>query len=81
MAKSITVNVSIKELTDDFINKVNEIINQNADVQPRNCSLQFKVYDAEENIAVVLPAKKIKVNPNNELLNLLQTHKLDFKLN
>ncbi len=81
MAKSITVNISIKELTDEFINKVNEIINQNANVQPRNCSLQFKVYDAEENIAVLLPAKKIKVNPNNELLNLLQTNKLDFKLN
>ena len=81
LARCITVNISIKELTEDFITKVNEIINQNAEVQPRNCALQFKVYDSEENIAVLLPAKKIKVNPNNELLKLLETHKLDFKLN
>jgi DNA polymerase-3 subunit alpha len=81
LAKSITVTISIKELTEEFISIVNEIISQNANVQPRNCSLQFKVYDSEENIAVLLPAKKIKVNPNNELLHLFQEYKLDFKLN
>ncbi|HSH66607.1 MAG TPA: OB-fold nucleic acid binding domain-containing protein, partial [Bacteroidia bacterium] len=81
LAKSITVNISIEELNDEFISKVHEIINMNAEVHPRNCSLQFKVYDAEENIAVLLPAKRIKVNPTNELLNLLEINKLDFKLN
>jgi DNA polymerase-3 subunit alpha len=81
LARSITVNVPIKELTDEFIIKFNDILNQNAAAQPRNCTLQFKVFDSEENISVVLPAKKIKVNPNNELLELLTQHELDFKLN
>ncbi|MDQ3046220.1 MAG: DNA polymerase III subunit alpha [Bacteroidota bacterium] len=81
MAKSITVNVSIRELNDEFIGKMNAIIDANAAAQPKNCALQFRVYDAEENISVLLPAKKIKVNPSNELLELLKENLLEFKLN
>ena len=81
LARSITVHVPINQVNEEFIAKVNEILNANADVQPRNCTLRFKVYDAEENISVELPSKKIKVNPNNELLQLLQLNDLDYKLN
>ena len=81
LAKTITLNVSANDLNEGFINKVNEIITQNPDVQPRNCLLQFKVYDADENITVIMPSKKIKVNPNNDLLTLLELNHLEFKLN
>ena len=81
LARSITVNVSLKELNDDFIARFNEIIAKNNDAQPKNCTLQFKVFDSEENIAVVMPSKKIKVNPNNDLLDLLKENGLDYKLN
>lgn len=81
LAKTITLNVSANDLNEGFINKVNELITQNPDVQPRNCLLQFKVYDADENITVIMPSKKIKVNPNNDLLTLLELNHLEFKLN
>ncbi|MGZ4049113.1 MAG: DNA polymerase III subunit alpha, partial [Bacteroidia bacterium] len=81
LARSITVTVPLKELNEDFILKFNQILNSNLEVQPRNCTLQFKVVDSEENISVLLPSKKIKVNPNNELLELLKENNLDYKLN
>ncbi len=81
LAKIITVNVSLTDLNDEFIEKVNGIINENADALPRNCTLRFKVIDPDENISVFLPAKKIKVNPNNEMIELLEQHHLTYSLN
>ena len=81
MARSITVNVSLKELNDEFMDKLNDIINKNSSSEPRNCALHFRVYDTEENIAVVMPSKKIKLNPNNDLLDLLKENGLEYKLN
>jgi len=80
LAKSLTVSVPIKDVSDEFITKFNEILRTNIEAQPRNCTLKFKVFD-EENVAVLLPAKKIKLNPNNDLLDLLKLHHLDFDLN
>jgi DNA polymerase-3 subunit alpha len=81
LARSITVSLPLKDLSDDFITKFNEILTSNDQAQPRNCTLKFKVYDADENVAVLLPSKKVKVNPNNELLELLKLHHLEYKLN
>ena len=81
MARSLTVNVSLKELNDEFMNKFNDIIAKNSVVENRNCTLQFRVFDAEENISVVMHSKKIKVNPNNDLLDLLKENGLEYKLN
>jgi DNA polymerase III subunit alpha len=81
LAKTITINVGLSELNDDFILKVEEILSENANVQPRNCLLRFRVIDAEENISVFLPSKKIKVNPNNELLEMLEVNHLTYTLN
>ncbi|MEI6489481.1 MAG: DNA polymerase III subunit alpha [Bacteroidota bacterium] len=81
LAKTITLNVLVQDLNEGFISKLNEIITQDQSVQPRNCLLQFKVVDEEENITVIMPSKKIKVNPNNDLLSLLELNHLEFKLN
>ncbi|MES2590310.1 MAG: DNA polymerase III subunit alpha [Bacteroidota bacterium] len=81
LARSITVNLPIKDLSDDFIVKFNEILAANVQAQPQNCTLKFKVFDTEENISVLLPSKKVKVNPNNDLLDLLTLHHLEYKLN
>ncbi|MES2139458.1 MAG: DNA polymerase III subunit alpha [Bacteroidota bacterium] len=80
LAKSLTVSVPINDVSDEFIAKFNDILTTNLEAQPRNCTLKFKVFD-EENVAVLLPAKKIKLNPNNDLLDLLKLHHLDFDLN
>jgi DNA polymerase-3 subunit alpha len=81
LARSITVNLPLNDLSEDFINKFNEILTTNNEAQPRNCTLKFKIVDSEENIAVLLPSKKINVNPNNELLELLDLNRLEYKLN
>jgi len=81
LAKSITVNLPIMHLSDEFISKFNEILTTNIAAQPRNCVLKFKVIDTEGNIAVLLPSKKIKINPNNELLDLLAINHLEFDFN
>lgn len=81
LARSITVHVPLKQLNEEFISKFNEILSSNNVIQPRNCLLRFKVFDSEENISVELPSKKIKVNPNNELLELLKANNLEYKLN
>ncbi len=80
LARSITVNLSLKDLSEEFITKFNAILSTNIEAQPRNCTLKFKVFD-EENNAVLLPSKKIKLNPNNDLLDLLTLHHLDYKFN
>jgi DNA polymerase-3 subunit alpha len=80
LAKSLTVDVSLKELNEEFMQKFNDIILKNQ-AMPKNCTLQFKVFDVEENIAVIMPSKKIKVNPNNDLLALLTENGLEYKLN
>nr|MBA3705553.1 DNA polymerase III subunit alpha [Bacteroidota bacterium] len=80
LAKNITIQIPLNSLSEEFINKVTEIINANAAVEPRNCVLRFKVID-DENVSVELHAKRIRVNPNNDFLELLHSNNLDFKLN
>lgn len=81
LARNITINVPLRSLDDSFIDQVNLIITENAKTEPRNCVLRFKVIDHEENIAVELPSKRIKVSPNNEFIEMLKQNQLDFKLN
>jgi DNA polymerase-3 subunit alpha len=81
LAKSITIQIPLRSLNDEFINQFNTIITENAKIESRNCVLRFKVIDNEENITVDLPSKRIKVNPNNEFISMLKDNMLDFKLN
>lgn len=81
MARNITIQVPLRSLNEEFISQFNTIIAENAKVEPRNCTLRFKVVDTEENIAVDLPSKRIKVSPNNEFIAMLTENGLDFKLN
>jgi DNA polymerase III subunit alpha len=81
LARSITIQVPLRSLNDEFINVVNNIITENSKVESRQCVLRFKIIDSEENITVELPSKRIKVSPNNEFLGMLKEKQLDFKLN
>ncbi|MDF2436577.1 MAG: polymerase subunit alpha [Bacteroidota bacterium] len=81
LARSITIQVPLRSLNDEFISVVNNIITENAKVESRQCTLRFKIVDQEENITVELPSKRIKVSPNNEFLGMLKDKQLDFKLN
>jgi len=80
LTKSITIDVAINQLNDDFLQKFDDILKSNEKAQPRNCILQFRVYDKDEKVFVVMPAKKLRVNPNNELLELLNLNELNYSL-
>ncbi|MBK7183112.1 MAG: DNA polymerase III subunit alpha [Bacteroidetes bacterium] len=81
MARNITINVPLKQLSDEFISKFNDIITENEKIQPRNCSLRFKIIDTDENVAIDLPSKRVKISPTNEFLEMLRENNLEFRLN
>jgi len=81
LARTITVTVPLKTVSDDFISLFSNIVSENEKTQPKNCLLRFRVIDFEENVVLDLPSKKLKVNPNNEFLQLLKENKLEYKLN
>ncbi len=81
LTKTITINIPLHRLNEELIQTVNKVITTNQDVEPRNCVLQIKIFDKDENVEVLMPSKKIKLSPTNELLELLNEHKLKYRLN
>jgi DNA polymerase III subunit alpha len=74
MTKSITIKVALSEISNGFIDKITSIVEENARLdQPKNCRLKISVFDPEENISVDVWSKKVRLNPNNELLDSLST--------
>ena len=76
--KSVTLQLTLADLSDGLINQVDEIINNN----PGNVSIKFNVSDATEKISIDMLSKKYKVSPNNEFLEHLKNVKgLKYLLN
>lgn len=83
LAKSLTVMVRLDQLSEDLINLMADLIeNQKPENQQANCLLKFEITDSAENIKVELPSKRFKVNPDDAFLNTLkQELKLNYRLN
>jgi DNA polymerase-3 subunit alpha len=83
LAKVLTVQVPLSELSPILTAQLNALIQENAAEHPnRKCTLRFKLVDAEEGTSLEMPAKNIKINPTDELLWQLQGIKgLSIKLN
>ena len=81
LAKSITIQVPLPDLTESFISNLMELINSNTGNAPKNCSLKFLVVDKDDNLTVEMPSRKIKVNPSNLFIEDLEKKALKFKLN
>ena len=83
LAKVLTVQVPLSELSPTLTAQLNALIQENAAEHPnRKCTLRFKLVDAEEGTSLEMPAKNIKINPTDELLWQLQGIKgLSIKLN
>lgn len=81
LLKGITISVYLNDITEIFIESITKILNENSK-QKGNCSLKFQVIDAENNIAVDMLSKKIKVNADNHFLNTLNSFgEVRWKLN
>lgn len=76
--KSITLQVSLSDLSDGFINEVNEIIVSN----PGKVSVKLNVSEPNEKISIDLPSKKYKISLSNDFLKSIDGLKgLKYLLN
>ncbi len=75
-ASSLNVRVSTKSLDQAMISDLFKLFNEHEG----KCTLNFVVYDPLENIEVNMPAKNLKVDPNNTLVKELKQFDLEFEL-
>jgi len=67
LTKSITVNLELHHLTDQFLSGIQEIVETNNQKYPmRNCTLRFRI--SGDGMSVEMPSKAYKVNPSDDLM-------------
>ena len=76
-SKKITLSLSIKDITELNVQKLNTILSKYKGTK----NLNFTVYDLEENIKLNLPSRSFKVDISNELIEVLRNEQIQFKLN
>ncbi|SNR43945.1 DNA polymerase III, alpha subunit [Lutibacter agarilyticus] len=76
-SKKITLNISLKDINEKSIQKINAILTQHKGTK----SLNFLVYDLEEKIKLNLPSRSYKVDISNEFIDVLRQEQINFKLN
>ncbi|MDO7744173.1 MAG: hypothetical protein MUP99_10375, partial [Pedobacter sp.] len=83
LAKCITIQVPIQGISEDFITKIYELVEENKqNTEQQNCQLNFVVYDREQNVSLDLPSKSLKINPSNQFLDQLTAmNNVNYKLN
>ena len=80
--KSITLNVPLQNISDNFIQNLDALVKQNTKEKEGTCYLKINVTDSEEGIALTLPSRKIRVNPDNLFLSTVQNMpNVTYKLN
>jgi DNA polymerase-3 subunit alpha len=76
-AKKLSIQVDIKDLNEQKIIALKELLN----MYPGNQTLNFVVYDTKEKMKLAMPSRRQKVKVSQELLNELEAHDVRFKLN
>jgi DNA polymerase-3 subunit alpha len=65
MTKSITLDVNIDEVSDDFIQQIDTIVNGNSG----NCKFSFNLIDRKEKNTVLLTSRSKKISLTDEVLD------------
>jgi DNA polymerase-3 subunit alpha len=69
MSKCLTIQLPLTELSETFMNKIDEIVRINTDQnESRNCQLKFMIMDYDEETTLEMPSKSVRINPSNEFL-------------
>ncbi len=76
-AKKLTIKLNIDELKEEDVYKLKDTLVSHQG----NQTLNFIVYEMDQEIKVVLSSRKQKVQISSELLDQLEAHKVHFKLN
>ena len=75
--KRLTLQLHLQSLTPNRINQLGDIVRNHQG----NTTLMVDVFHDEEQIKLTLPSRKKKVEVSNELLALLESEGLSYKLN
>jgi len=82
LAKSVTIQVPLERIDDNFMTQINAILEDNkANTDQQNCQLLFEIYDREQNVNIKMPSKTVKINPSNHFLEQLYSLDVHPKLN
>jgi hypothetical protein len=74
--------VPLKDVSDKFIENLLAVINENTREKQGTCYLKINVMDSEEGIALTLPSRKVRINPDNSFLTTIQNMpNVTYKLN
>lgn len=77
LANNITMQLSLGDLTESFIEEIKNIVSSNAG----QCRLNFVIGDKDENSLIELHSTTFKVNPNNQFIELLESmNGVNYKL-
>ncbi|MGO1245536.1 MAG: DNA polymerase III subunit alpha [Sphingobacterium sp.] len=83
MAKSFTIQMPLHRLDTELIQTVQSLI-QEAKVEgaESNCQLKFKILDMQDELAIEMPAKSLRINLTNEFLDGIENLEgLKYRLN
>ena len=76
-AKKLSIQVDIKDLDEQKIMALKELLN----MHPGNQALNFLVYDTKEKIKLAMSSRRQKVRVSQELISELEAQNVRFKLN
>ena len=77
LANKLTLQLNVLELDDEKIHSIEEIVKKHKGKD----HLNFVVYDMEEQLKLHMPSRTSKVKISQELLTVLDTKDLKYKLN
>ncbi|RFZ95355.1 DNA polymerase III subunit alpha [Mucilaginibacter conchicola] len=70
LTKSLTVCLDVRNLNNQLLDNLIEVINQNNEKYPaKSCQLRFKIVDGEESMQVDLFSKLFRVSPSDDLMD------------
>jgi DNA polymerase-3 subunit alpha len=83
MAKCITIQLPLHEISAGFLKGLEEIVERNHNQNgERKCELKFTVLDYEDEISLEMFSKSVKVNPDNDFMEDISSLRgIQYKLN
>ncbi|PRD56364.1 DNA polymerase III subunit alpha [Sphingobacterium gobiense] len=83
MAKSFTIQCPLHLLNDQFVQQMHTLVESTkVEGTECNCQLKFKILDMQDELAIEMPAKSLKINLTNDFLDGLEKFEgVNYRLN
>jgi len=74
--KSIRLNIPVRSVNRTLIAELNHLFLNNTG----NCSVNFSVYDPDNDMSVRMNSKNVKIQVNNKIIQTLEAKKIQYKI-